>query len=225
MLNPPRTWRPRLTLAHLLLLTTTIAIAVAYYSTHQKLATMRTAVRNMRQLTRELIVDNSYEIAAIERVPTLPHENIFDIYIPSVGKTTAGHELRLALDGIVGFETGANGFPLPQDQYPLTPGRHIVEIRHRKADSKNPESMHRIEILLDDQVVMEHTRSLGWVPADGWFSASSLTESRAFHPSQPAQLHRRRFQVPTLGGSPSSVPDGEPANGILLWIAPRSPSP
>lgn len=37
----PRTWRPRLTLAHLLLLTTTIAIAVAYYSTHQKLATMR----------------------------------------------------------------------------------------------------------------------------------------------------------------------------------------
>ncbi|MEZ6079171.1 MAG: hypothetical protein R3C56_26925 [Pirellulaceae bacterium] len=73
-------------------MTTTIAIAVAYYSTHQKLATMRTAVRNMRQLTRELIVDNSYEIAAIERVPTLPHENIFDIYIPSVGKTTAGHE-------------------------------------------------------------------------------------------------------------------------------------
>ncbi len=225
MLNSRKTWGPRLTLAHLLLLTAVIAIAVAYYSTHQKLATTRTAVRNMRQLTRELIVDDPNKIAAIERVPTLPDENIIDIYIPLTDETNLGHELRLALDGIVGQETGGEEFPVPLDQYPLMPGRHVVEIRHIKADSKAPASMHRIEILLDDQVVMEHTRNLSWMTADGWTSMGLLTESHTFNPSQPAQLHRRRSNEPTFRGGFRSVPSSEPANGILLWIAPRPSAP
>jgi hypothetical protein len=199
-------WRPRTTLSNLLLLTAAVAVMLASHRTHDELEQTKASVRNMRSLSRQLIIDDPGKIAAVSRLPTLPNELIIDVHVPSQSTNADPLELRLALEGIMEYGTTEKRFPKPLRRFPISPGRHSVEIRHQKADVSDPESQHEIAILLDGKIVIQESRPPSWMPSNGWSSTSSLNKSHTFDAYEPAELHRRRFNQPTGGGGSRSAP-------------------
>lgn len=210
--------RPRVSLGHLLLLVTAMAIGLAYVRVHADLSDTKVAVRNMRKLARELIVDDPSKIAAITRIPTLPGEHVMDVYIPARPRSDGPYQLCFALEDINLSRRSQELLLPPVGCRPISQGRHSIELRHVKADSSDSESRHEIKILLDDEVVMEATRPPDWMPADGWASTGSMPRTTVFDTSKPAQLHRRRFNWPISGGGSTSGPMDKPGSGILVWV-------
>jgi hypothetical protein len=193
-----------------------LAIGLAVYRTRVELGRLRGSVASMRALARELQVEDASRISAINRLATRPSEMILDVYVPPPSADNPNLQLCLVLEGILGHGRNAN-FPEPLEAFLLKPGRRKIEIRHVRPASSDPEGEHVIEILVDDEPAMRATRPKEWMPTGGWTSTGSIAESVSFAPDKPAELHRRRYNEKTNGGS-RSKPGDEPANGILLWI-------
>lgn len=211
------TFRPRVTLVDLLLVITAVATAMAYHRTHQQLGEVRFSLASLRPLARELRIEDPAKIAAVTRMPTSPGEMILDVYVPPQRRTQKPQRLALSLEGVA--EHGADApFPTPVQTHPIASGRREVEIRHIEPQSHgNPTGEHQIDILLDGEVVISARRPPNWIPAGGWTSTGTLTDSRTFAPDRPAELHRRRFNQP-VGTGPSNTAMATTDPGILLWI-------
>lgn len=225
MMSDPRAPHryPQLTLGTLLLIVTLVGALLGWFRTRQQVAQVQQQVTALRQLARELQVDDPTQIFVVSRLPTLSGEHIAEFYVPPGDSGRPSHRLCLALEGIVGSASMSPSFPQPCDSLPLASGRHYVEIRHVSADMSDPKDQHEIEILLDDKIVLQAVRPTAWQPSSGWTSTGSYPESKQFDPLEPVELHRRRFNEPIVSDS-RSVGDDKPANGILLWIEPLDPS-
>lgn len=219
MNGPEKRWKLQLTLGNLLLLIAAVAAVFANIRASQRLRSARATVNNLRPIARELLVEDETEIAVVTRMPTRYGELIFDVFIPESPETSGSHELALACDEIEGRREDSS-YPRPDQTVPIGPGRHSIEIRHEKqnADRKSDPG-HRVQILLDDAVVIRQSRPAQWQSGSGWSSSGPLKKTETYDPGRPVELHRRRFYRPTPTGS-STPPADEAAHGILLWIQP-----
>ena len=211
--------RIRFSLWTLLLLIMLAALGLAWQRIRSQNVRLEVDIAAMRRIARELRVEDPTQIAIVARKPTMPGELIHDIYIPP---TPSGHKIFVALEGILGHPPGTPSHPAPNATAELTPGKHAIDIQHNQSRDAEGVTENEIVILVDGAPVIEMHRPEDWVPSGGWSSMGSYNESKSFSPDEPLDIHRRRFHKPTSPNSSRSMPNSEPANGILVWIEPAS---
>ncbi len=160
-------------------------------------------------LPNELFVEDPTRAAVVLHTPTWFDEFVWDIFLPP----GQGRQLNLACHAIDG-----TGFPSAGHRAPIPAGRHTIElVRPTKGDDT-----WQIEILVDGEPIIVSEQPLSWNGGEGSQGGSLISTSRQFSPNEEIDLFRRRWMVPTKGGS-FSTPMG-PGEGLLLWISPVDPN-
>ena len=181
------------------------AVSLVCWQAGQSIERVEHQLEGLRDVARELEVDDPTQFAVVDKVDQWFGENNFEIYVP----TGQSYQLCLALDAI-----DKKGIPNPQSFVCLPAGVHRIEIVY-DANGDEP----TIEILIDGQTVIEESRPKGWEPRVGSSGGMQFSRNLQFPVAEPVVLFRRRFMERLSNGS-VAVPKN-PSAGILVWVEPE----
>ena len=192
---------PQVSLVTLFLAIALIAVWLAWWQTGQSIERLERQMPGLRNVARELFVDDPAMFAVVKQVGQWFGENICRIHVPA----DQSYQLCLALEFI-----DEEGFPDPLRFVSLPSGEHQIEIRY---DTQREESI--VRILVDEQTVIQESRPKDWEPRVGSSGGMPFTQSTQYPTDGPVILFRRRFSVPSGVNPPTS-----PSAGILVWVEP-----
>ena len=177
------------------------AVWLAWWRAGHSIERLERQLPGLRNVARELQVDDPSLFAVVRNVSQWHGENICRIHVPA-GES---YQLCLALEFI-----NEEGFPDPLRFAALPYGEHRIEICY---DTEGEESI--VRILVDERTVIEESRPKDWEPRVGSSGGMPFTQSTQYPTDGPVILFRRRFSVPSGLNPPTS-----PSAGILVWIEP-----
>ena len=198
---------PRVSLSALFLCIALFTVWLALWQSGQSIDRLNRQLSSLRNVARELRIDDPSQFAAVQKVGEWYGENVCEIHVPR----DQSYRLCLALDAIDG-----NGFPKPLQFVSLASGEHRIEIGN---DIDGDKSL--VRVLIDDQAAIEEVRSKTWSAHVGTSGGFPFTDSTQYPTDYPMVLFRQRFMVSV--GSPTgrkAVLPKIPGAGILVWIEP-----
>ncbi|HYW80263.1 MAG TPA: hypothetical protein VE890_11830, partial [Thermoguttaceae bacterium] len=168
-LTPPRRRRFTLqwSLSTMLLLMVVVAAWVPYVRFRQEIPQIEQRIDAMRDMTRELIVEDPTQITAVHLPQMWYDEHRWDIYLP------AG-EYRMHLTTC---EVDQDGFPPAMEQALLSAGKHRIELLQSEVEDR-----WKIVVTVDDRSVLEIVEQPGWPPSQSSSGASRISTCRQYAP-------------------------------------------
>ncbi|TWU57364.1 hypothetical protein [Rubripirellula reticaptiva] len=220
-MKPERPPRFQIGLGSALFLMTILVVAMAWYRTHDQLVVARSELAGLRNIVRELEVDDPTKVTAVARMPTLMDQVVFDVYIPPPSETVPATVLCVALEGILERTDPTPVFPDEIISVDMAPGRHVIELRHDHADARVIDSQTHIQIVLNGDIVINEARPQSWSTGNSYSASMGVRQCVVSDPSERLEFMRRRMAAEMSPGSWRSVDGNEPANGILIWTEPK----
>lgn len=194
--------RPTIGLSTVLLGVATIAVAIGNWQTDKEIQRLKHQMRGLREVARELVIDDPAMFAVVKRKSQWFGESIFDVHLPD-GESW---QLCIALDKV-----GKVDLADPLARLPLLSGRRAIEVRYEK---EKEESIARL--LVDGVQVFEEVRPKDWEPRRGSGESAFFNSSTKCDTTRPLVLYRRRFRPPINPTNPN-IPT-PPSAGLLVWI-------
>jgi|GEM_PF-3845237 len=189
----------------LLLALAAVATWVAWYRAANDVEQIKRELPGLRRATRELVIEDTTQFAAVEKPQIWSGEFRWEVYVPE-GRT--GH-LHLALEGLT-----AEGYPKPTCSVAVTSGINRIEYQKSKTDAGWSFS------LRSGDDVEKTIRSNEWARGSSWTNyGSPMTESRTQPTDKPLDLMRNRLRE-----GPLNTDEEEKAyavaevEGELVWI-------
>ena len=191
-----------ISLRTLLLITVVIAVWFGNWQLMNWNQQLKIQLNGLKSICRILSVENTEKVAVVGRLPTRFGENIFDVFIPS-GRAV---HLFLALDNI-DFEKPT--LAIPSHVQRLPEGFHSVEVRYNQEDAGST-----IEIFIDNQVVINEKRPVGWDPGPDYSFGTGRMIRECVQTNDPLVFFCKRFPHVTGSGDANFPSVG---SGILVW--------
>lgn len=185
-----------------MLLIAAVAVWLAYWQTSREVERMQLALPGLRDAARQLRIGNPHEYAVVRHHELWNDDFRWDAYLPAGGD----YVMRLATEQI-----DTEGLAEPVKQYAIGAGRRAVQLFYEKVDDR-----WRIEVTVDDQLVLQDTQPLSWHEGGGSTGGAAFDQQAQQDVGQPLVLFRRRFMEKQSNGG-YSTPAG-PTAGLLLWI-------
>ena len=197
--------RFQISIATILLATLSVAIWIRAFQLGDQAGKQDRELKELRNYTRDLVVDDPTQYAAVGRLQTWYDEAITDIHLPP---SEEKYWLRLKLDDlkIPHNNTFTKPTPKPQREIELDAGTHKIEIV-----SKSVKKGFTLKLLVDDVEVIEESRPAGWEPRQGSSGGHRLSTPDQFSTDEPLLIFNRRYSQ--LPGKKSKT-----GPGIMVWI-------
>jgi hypothetical protein len=157
----------------------------------------------MRQMARELIVEDEEQIAVVMLPQEWMDESRWDIHLPE-----GEYVIRLATRQI-----DKQGFAPVVEERPISAGQHRIELTVSEEGSGR-----EITVTDDDRPLIEAEEGPDWNVGGGSEGGSEIGNCVHRSADEPLVLFRRRFRQRATGGA--SIPPKGPTEGLMLWIEP-----
>lgn len=199
----------RFSLYTLMSATAVFAVWMAYYLTVQETHRMELQLPSLRNLARELYVDDPTWYAAVR-----PHELSDDdfrwqVYLPPGGK----YQLCLADKNFSRYSNPKREKPAPSLVAPIESGEHDISLAFEKVEEE-----WQIQVSVDGQVVMEETQPADWNPGIGSVGGSDISNTRQFSTDVPMELFDRVFNIRDDPNNQYSSSASKSETGLRLWV-------
>ena len=188
-------------IATLLLLMAVVGVWTGYFRMKSETARMDAELDSLRQLARELVVNDPNQYAIVERHEEWYGDHVWDVHIPDGSL----YLLKLATR-----EIDPKNFPETEHFVELAAGQHVISLE-KTLSGKDMSA----RAIVDGELAVGVSESGDWSPEDGFSWGGSFHRSTQAPCDKPLELIRIRFHKPGVRGT--GMPD-EPYNGVLLWI-------
>lgn len=207
--TPPKPSALRFSLYTLMSATAVFAVWMAYYLTVQETQRMESQLPSLRNLARELYVEDPTWYAAVR-----PHELSDDdfrwrVYLPPGGK----YQLCLADKNFNAYSNPKREKPAPSIVAPIESGEHAVSLAYEKAGEE-----WTIQVNVDGQVIMQETQPADWNLGIGSVGGSDISNTRQFSTDAPMDLFDRVFNIRDDPDNPYSSSPRNSETGLRLWV-------
>lgn len=205
--------KKQISIGYLMLLMAWVATAIAVWQKASSNQWYRDRLVGLREVARELVVDDPTQIHAVIDNPDWLREEKWKIYLPPGQQ----YRLNLLTRGLPYDEKVAVA-SYPQKSIVLSPGEHTVECHGTILDKGSDE--HRIEVFVDDELVMAIDEGADWFGSGASYCSGGpqsphLFQSKPFPVDGKVVLYFRRHLE--LGTTPQQIAYIL-YNGVLLWI-------
>jgi len=185
-------------LGSLAFLVLVIAVWMTYFVNRLEIDRLESRIAALRPMSRELVVTDPSQIAAVGLTAMWFDENRWEVYLPE-----GSYRLRLATR-----EVATDGLAPAVKSLPIGPGWHRVDL-----EIVPDKAVWKIAVGLDRAGRVEAEEPKEWASDRGSEGGGQVSRSQQQPADRPLVLFRRRFMP--LGRS--AAPIG-PTDGVLLWI-------
>jgi hypothetical protein len=198
-------------IATLLLLMTAVGIWTSYLRVRSDTDRMDAELDSLRQLTRELVVNDPAQYSIVERHEEWHGDHVWDLHLPEGSRYVLKLATREIAEKLMVRGKPRDDFPDTGHVLELAAGKHVISLE-KTLSAENASA----RAVVDGELALKVSESSDWCPGSSFGFGGSYNRSTQAPLDQPLELIRIRFYK-QLGGGSSKAPD-EPYNGVLLWI-------
>ncbi|MDA1050719.1 MAG: hypothetical protein O3C40_09605 [Planctomycetota bacterium] len=189
-------------IATLLLLMAVVGVWTAYFRMKSEAVRMDAELDSLRELARELLVNDPSQYAIVERHEEWYGDHVWDVHLPEGDL----YVLKLATG-----EIDPKIFPETEHMVDLAAGQHIISLEKTlRGDHLSARA------ISDGRLAMHVSESGDWIPSGvgAWGRYyNRSTQAPCDKPLEVIRLYFRKHVPPGTGMEPD-----EPYNGVFLWI-------